>query len=79
MAKEWANKDGYHPSHGVPEPHMPLSKEKGVVRTVPAWRDRRASGGGKSAGRGPPVLGRLLEGLVSMAVTLEGSVLSVVE
>jgi outer membrane biosynthesis protein TonB len=85
MAKEWANKDGYHPSHGVPEPHMPLSKEKGVVHTVPAWRDRRASGGGKSAGRGPParpvrpVLGRVLEGLVSMAVTLEGSVLSVVE
>jgi hypothetical protein len=53
MAKEWANKDMYHPSHGVPEPRMPLPKGKSVVHTVPAWRDRRASGGGKSAGRGP--------------------------
>jgi hypothetical protein len=54
MAKEWANKDRYHPSHGVPESRMPLPKGKGFVYTVPAWRDRRASGGGKSAGRGPP-------------------------
>jgi hypothetical protein len=54
MAKEWANKDRYHPSHGVPEPPMPLPKGKGFVYTVPAWRGRRASGGGKSAGRGPP-------------------------
>jgi hypothetical protein len=44
----------YHPSHGVPEPHMPLPKGKGFVYMVPAWRDRRASGGGKAAGRGPP-------------------------
>jgi hypothetical protein len=50
MAQEWANKDGYHPSHGVPEPCMPLPKGKGVVHTVPAWRDRRASGGGNFAG-----------------------------
>jgi hypothetical protein len=54
MAKEWANKDRYHPSHGVPEPRMPLSNGKGVGYTVPAWRDRRALGGGKAAGRGPP-------------------------
>jgi hypothetical protein len=54
MAKEWANKDRYHPSHGVPEPCMPLPKAKGFVYTLPAWRDRRASGGGKSASRGPP-------------------------
>jgi hypothetical protein len=54
MAKEWANKDRYHPSHGVPEPRMPLPKGKGFVRTVLAWRDRRALGGDKSAGRGPP-------------------------
>jgi hypothetical protein len=54
MAKEWANKDRYHPSHGVPESRMPLPKGKGFVYTVPEWRDRRASGGGKSAGRGPP-------------------------
>jgi hypothetical protein len=55
MAKEWANKDRYHPSHGVPEPHVSLLKGRGFVCTVPAWRDRRASGGDKVAGRGPPV------------------------
>jgi hypothetical protein len=38
MAKEWANKDRYHCSHGVPEPRMPLPKGKGVMHTVPAWR-----------------------------------------
>jgi hypothetical protein len=54
MAKEWANKDRYHPSHGVPEPRMSLPKGKGFVYMVPAWRDRRASGGDKVAGRGPP-------------------------
>jgi hypothetical protein len=42
MAKEWANKDRYHPSHGVPEPRLPLLKGKGFVHKVPAW-------GGKSA------------------------------
>jgi hypothetical protein len=85
MAKEWANKNRYHLSHGVPEPRMPLPKGKGVVHTVQAWRDRRASGEGKFAGRGPParpvrpVLGRVLESLVFVAVMLEGSALSVVE
>jgi hypothetical protein len=54
MAKEWANKDRYHPSHGVPKPRMPLSKGKGVGYMIPVWRNRRASGGGKAAGRGPP-------------------------
>jgi hypothetical protein len=54
MAKEWANKGRYHLSHGVPEPCMSLPKGKGFVHTGPAWRDRRASGGGKSASRGPP-------------------------
>jgi hypothetical protein len=54
MAKEWANKDRYHPSHGVPEPCLSLPKGKGFVCTVPAWRDRRVSGGDKAAGRGPP-------------------------
>jgi hypothetical protein len=50
MTKDWANKDMYHPSHGVSMPRMPLPKGKGVVHTVPAWRDKRASGGGKFAG-----------------------------
>jgi hypothetical protein len=54
MAKEWANKDRYHPSHGVPEPRMSLPKGKGFVYTVPAWRYMRASSGDKVAGRGPP-------------------------
>jgi hypothetical protein len=42
MAKEWASKDRYHPSRGVPEPHVPLPKGKGFVHKVPAQ-------GGKSA------------------------------
>jgi hypothetical protein len=54
MAKEWADKDRYHPSHGVLEPRMPIPKGKGVVHTIPEWRDRRASGGGKFAGQGSP-------------------------
>jgi hypothetical protein len=85
MAKEWANKNRYHPSRGLLESRMPLPEGKGFVYTVPAWRDRRASGGGKSTGRGPParpvrpVLGRLLESLVSVVMMLESSVLLVME
>jgi hypothetical protein len=37
MAKEWANKDRYNPSHGVPKPRMPQPRGKVVVRSVPAW------------------------------------------
>jgi hypothetical protein len=36
MAKEWYNKDRYHPSNGVPEPRMQMSKAKAIVRTIPA-------------------------------------------
>jgi hypothetical protein len=39
MAKDWANKDRYNPSHGVPKPRMPLPRGKAVVRSVPAWGD----------------------------------------
>jgi hypothetical protein len=39
MAKEWANKDRYNPSHGVLKPRMPLPRGKAVVRSVPAWGD----------------------------------------
>jgi hypothetical protein len=39
MAKEWANKDRYNPSHGLPKPRMPLPRGKAVVRSVPAWGD----------------------------------------
>jgi hypothetical protein len=51
MAKEWANKDRYHPSHGVPEPCMPLPRGKAIERTVPAWGDRSPLGGRDPAGR----------------------------
>jgi hypothetical protein len=39
MAKEWANKDMYHPSHGVPEPRMPLPRRKVIMRSIPSWGD----------------------------------------
>jgi hypothetical protein len=39
MAKEWANKDRYNPSHGVPKPRMPLPRGKAMVRSVLAWGD----------------------------------------
>jgi hypothetical protein len=39
MEKEWANKDRYNPSHGVPKPRMPLPRGKVVVRSVPTWGD----------------------------------------
>jgi hypothetical protein len=39
MAEEWANKDRYNPSHGVPKPHMPLPRGKSIVRSVPTWGD----------------------------------------
>jgi hypothetical protein len=44
MAKEWANKNRYNPSHGVPKP-LPMVKV--VVRSVPAWGDTssRSRGG----------------------------------
>jgi hypothetical protein len=36
MAKEWANKDKYHPSNGVLEPRVHMPRAKASVRTVPA-------------------------------------------
>jgi glucan-binding YG repeat protein len=35
MAKEWANKDKYHPSNGALEPRVQLPRAKAGVRTVP--------------------------------------------
>jgi hypothetical protein len=37
MAKEWANKDKYHPSNGVLEPRVQMPKAKASMRIVPAW------------------------------------------
>jgi hypothetical protein len=53
MAKEWANKDKYHPSDGVLVPRVQMPKTKVSVRTVPAWGERKAVGG--AAGRATPV------------------------
>jgi hypothetical protein len=58
MAKEWANKDKYHPSDGVLEPCVQMLRAKASVRTVPAWRERKAVGG--AVGRATPV--RLVRG-----------------
>jgi hypothetical protein len=44
MAKEWANKDKYHSSNGVLEPRMQMPRTKAIVRTVPAWGDRKLAG-----------------------------------
>jgi hypothetical protein len=58
MAKEWANKDKYHPSHDVPEPRVQLPRANASVRTVRAWGERKAVG--CAAGRATPV--RLVRG-----------------
>jgi hypothetical protein len=44
MAKEWANKDKYHPSDGVLEPRVQMPRAKASVRTVRAWGERKAVG-----------------------------------
>jgi hypothetical protein len=53
MAKEWANKDKYHPSDGVLEPCMQMPRAKVSVRTVRAWGERKAVGG--AAAQATPV------------------------
>jgi hypothetical protein len=45
MAKEWANKDKYHPSNGVLEPRVQMPRAKASVRTVRAWREQKTVGG----------------------------------
>jgi hypothetical protein len=45
MAKEWANKDKYHPFSGVLEPRVQMPRAKASVRTVPAWGERKGTGG----------------------------------
>jgi hypothetical protein len=53
MAKEWANKDKYHPSNGVFEPGMQIPRAKAIVRTVPAWGDWKVASG--AVGQATPV------------------------
>jgi hypothetical protein len=43
-AKEWDNKDKYHPSSGVLEPRVQMPRAKASVRTVPAWGEQKAAG-----------------------------------
>jgi hypothetical protein len=49
MAKEWVNKDKYHPSNGVLEPRVQMPRANACVRTVLAWGERKVVGG--AAGR----------------------------
>jgi hypothetical protein len=53
MAKEWANKDMYHPSDGVLEPRVQMPRAKASVRTVRDWGERKAVGG--AAAQATPV------------------------
>jgi hypothetical protein len=52
MAKEWANKDKYHPFNGVLEPRIQMPRVKVIVTIVPAWGDRKVAGG--AASQAPP-------------------------
>jgi hypothetical protein len=45
MAKDWANKEKYHPSSGVLEPRVQMPRSKASVRIVLAWGERKAAGG----------------------------------
>jgi hypothetical protein len=45
MAKEWANKDKYHPPNGVLEPRVQMPRAKASVRTVPVWGERTTTEG----------------------------------
>jgi hypothetical protein len=53
MAKEWANKEKYHPSNDVLEPRVQMPRAKASVRTVLTWGERKVVGG--VAGRATPV------------------------
>jgi hypothetical protein len=53
MAKEWANKNKYHPSNAVLEPRVQMPGAKAIGRTVPAWGERKPARG--AAGRATSV------------------------
>jgi hypothetical protein len=69
MAKEWANKDKYHPSDGVLEPRVQMPRSKASVRTVPAWGERKVVGG--AVGQATPV--RPVRGTGQTGAGLAGS------
>jgi hypothetical protein len=45
MAKEWANRDKYHPSRGVLKSRVQMPRAKASVRIVPAWGEQKSAGG----------------------------------
>jgi hypothetical protein len=53
MAKEWANKNKYHPSNGLLEPRVQMPWAKASVRTVLAWGEQKVAVG--VAGQATPV------------------------
>jgi hypothetical protein len=67
LAKEWANKDKYHPSKGVLEPRVQVPRAKASVRIVPAWGERKAVG--SAASQATPV--RLVRGTGQTGVGLD--------
>jgi hypothetical protein len=67
MAKEWANKDKYHPSDGVLEPRVQMPRAKASVGTVPAWGEGKDVGG--ATGRATQV--RLVRGTGQTGVGLD--------
>jgi hypothetical protein len=79
LAKEWPNKDKYHPSNGVLEPRMLMPRAKAIVRTVMSCRHRRMAGG--AVGRASmvrPVQTWALVTVVFVVVEVLGSSLLVV-
>jgi hypothetical protein len=55
MAKEWADKDKYHPSNGVLQSRVQMPRAKAVVRTVLTWGEKSAMGGRDPTGGVKPV------------------------
>jgi hypothetical protein len=45
MAKEWANRNKYHPSSGVLKARVQMPRAKASVRIVLAWGERKSAGG----------------------------------
>jgi hypothetical protein len=53
VAKEWANKDKYHPSNGLLETRVQMPSAMASVRTFLTWGERKAAG--VAAGQATPV------------------------
>jgi hypothetical protein len=57
VRREWQRsgitKDKYHPYNGVLKPLVQMPRAEVIVRTVPAWGDRKVASG--ATGRATPV------------------------